>query len=313
MKSIISLPFQSILIVIATGVFLLSASGCVPSWHLQSVSVSGPLHEPALHLQRTTEQPGFRINPWQNVYTQRERLGNISGHTQVNAAGVYQVDSVVDAGGTHYYENPANTHQYQGQNFTWRLPSISGGASFDVDVSSNVSLFGGLGMSSVDNDPLWSAQAGLGYNFGTERIAGRFDAAVTWETIATQAEFVRTTDFFFSSQTEVQFFSSQNKRTRMGGYGSLTLQSTGKDFIFYTQLAFGTQAVTSFLMPSNSSGADDEYVRNLKFVSLTPGIAWSLGSYTRFVVGVRFTSDTEIRETSSPFIIAPLAQLELSF
>ncbi len=292
---------------------LVGTSGCVSSWHLQTVSVSGPLFEPTVHLQRTTEQPGFRISPWLTAYTQRQRLGQIAGHTNVNSAGIYQVDSVVDANGTRYYENPANTRPYEGQNFTWQLPTISGGASFDLDVSNNVALFGGLGMTSVDNDPLWSAHGGLGYGFGTDRIAGRFDLALTWETIKSRSEFVRTTEFLFSNQTSVEFYSSQSKRTRMGAYGALTLQSRGNDLIFYTQLAFGTQAIASLTIPSSVSGNDEDFVRNLKFVSLTPGIALSLGPYTRIVAGVRFTSDTEISQTSSPFVIAPIAQLELSF
>lgn len=295
-------------------ILLFAATGCIPSWHLQTVSVSGPLYQPAVHLNRTTNEPGFRIDPWLTVTTQSQRLGTIAGHTMVNATGQYQLDSVVDAQGIRYYQNPSDTNPYQGKNFVWRLPVVSGGASFDLDIAEEVALFGGLGITSVDNNPFWSAHAGLGYNFGTERIAGRIDGALTWETIATSAQFAMTTDVLFSNKTEVQFFTAENRRMRMGGYGALTLQSTGKDLVFYTQVSLGTQGIASFSNPGSTSSQDDnEYIRSLKFVSITPGVAWSVGQYTRVVAGIRFISDTEISQTDSPFLIVPLAQLEISF
>lgn len=290
-------------------------TGCATvTTNLQSVSVSGPLHQPAVHLKRTTDQPGFRISPWLTAFSERERLGSIPGHTKVNAAGLYQVDTVAGVDGPVYYENAANVKPYDGQNFTWRLPAVSGGINFDLDVGESASILLGLGMTSVNNVALWSAHAGISYSSGNERVVARLEGALTWETVASSAQFVRRIDFFFSDKTEVQFFSEENKLMRMGGYGALTLQSTGKNFVFYTQFALGTQAIASLSHPGSSSSTDgNDYVRTMKFISVTPGVAFTVGEDLRLITGIRFTGDTEISGTNTPFLIVPLAQLEISF
>lgn len=293
---------------------LVLCTGCVSvSTNLQTVSVTGPLHQPAVHLQRTTDELGLRISPWLTVFGERERQGRIPGHTMVNAAGVYQIDTVTSASGTEYYENSSNIYSYDGKNFTWQLPSISGGVGFDLDLTQSFSAILGLGVSSINNDAHWSAQAGLGYSFGNERIAGRFEGAFTWETIGSSAQFVRRIDYFMTNKTQVQFFTENNKRMRPGNYGALTLQSTGKSVTFYTQFAFGSQSIASLSPQSNSAGSSEDYVTSMKFITVTPGVAFSITENTRLVAGIRFMSNTEIDDTNSPFLIAPLVQIEMSF
>ncbi|HEY6952749.1 MAG TPA: hypothetical protein VI758_10100 [Bacteroidota bacterium] len=293
---------------------LVLGTGCATvSTNLQSVSVSGPLHQPGVHLQRTTDSLGLRVSPWLAIYGQSQREGRISGHTPVNAAGVYQVDTVTSANGTQYYENASNIYTYSGKNFTWQIPKISGGVGFDIDLTRSFSAIFGMGVSSVNNEANWSALAGIGFNFGNERFAGRLEGAFTWETIGSSAQFVRRIDYFYSNRTEVQFFTENNRRMRSGNYGALTLQSTGKTLTFYTQFAFGSQNIASLAPQNNTGSSDADFVRSMKFVTVTPGIAFTIADNTRIVTGIRFLSNTEIDETDSPFLVAPLVQLEMSF
>jgi hypothetical protein len=293
---------------------LLLIGGCASvTTNLQSVSLTGPLHQPAIHLNRTADDPGLRISPWLTAYAQPEWNSRISGHTMVNSAGVYQVDSTVSSSGTQYYENPSNQYYYKGQNFKWQLPGVSAGVGFDLDLTRSLSVILGLGMSTVEAGAFWSAQAGVGYSFGNERFAGRVEGVFTWETIGSVAQYVRRTHYFSSNRTEVEFFSVEDRRTRSGNYVALTLQSTDRDFAFFAQGAFGFQEVASLLLQSSSNTSDDDYIKKFGFVSLTPGVAYRVGANERLIAGVRFTSNTEIEEADNTFLIAPLVQLEISF
>jgi hypothetical protein len=293
---------------------LFFGTGCASvTTNLQSVSLTGPLHQPALHLNRTADDPGLRISPWLTAYTQRKWNGRISGHTMVNSAGVYQVDSTVTSSGATYYENPSNQYYYKGQNFTWQLPGVSGGVGIDLDLTRSLSVILGLGMSTIDAGTFWSTQAGLGYSFGNERFSGRVEGVFTWETIGSVAQYVRRTHYFSSNRTEVEFFSVEDRRTRSGDYLALTLESNDRDFAFFAQGAFGFQEVASLLLQSSSNTSDDDYIKKFGFVSLTPGVAYRVGANERLIAGIRFTSNTEIEEADNTFLIAPLVQLEISF
>lgn len=299
--------------------------GCSVSTNLQSVDVSGTLHQPAVHLKRPTSQTGFRMTPWFSVNTQQEQTGRFPGHTNVNRNGVYQVDTAFTSGGMEFTESGVNIYPFKGQNFSWRLPRINGGFDVDLDVSETVSLFGGIGLSGIDNEAYWSARAGMGFHFGSERIAARFDGGLTWETIASSAQYVRRMEPFLSSTTYVDFFSEDQRKMRFGYYGALLLQSRGEETVFFTQLAFGMQSIMTLTYPLGSFGSGaimhnggqlssgESDISKMKFVSITPGIAFKVTEDMRLVTGVRFTSDTEIEATNNMFLIVPLVQLEMSF
>jgi hypothetical protein len=306
-------------------VLAVATTGCSVSTNLQSVDVSGTLHQPAVHLQRPTSQPGFRMTPWLSVNTQQEQTGRFPGHTNVNRNGVYQVDTAFTSTGMEFTESGTNVYPFKGQNFSWRLPKLNGGLDFDLDVSETVSLFGGLGLSGIDNDAYWSARAGIGFHFGTERIAARFDGGLSWETITSSAYYVRRVEPLFSSTTYVDFFSEEQRKMRYGYYGALLLQSRGEETVFFTQLAFGMQSIMTLTYPLGSLGSGatmhngdrsssgESDISKMKFISITPGIAFKIAEEMRLVAGVRFTSDTEIEAPNSMFLIAPLIQLEMSF
>ena len=299
--------------------------GCSVSTNLQSVDVSGSLHQPAVHLQRPTVKPGFRITPWLSVNTQQEQTGRFPGHTNVNRNGVYQVDTTFISGEMEFTESSANVYPFKGQNFSWRLPRMNGGLDVDLDISETVSLFGGIGLSGIDNEAYWSARAGMGYQFGTERIAARFDGGLTWETIASSVHYVRRIEPLFSSTTYVDFFGEGQRTMRLGYYGALLLQSRGEETVFFAQMAFGMQSIMTLTFPSgslgsgttmhtgNGSSAGESDINKMKFISITPGIAFKLAEDMRLVTGVRFTSETEIEAPNTMFLIAPLIQLEMSF
>jgi hypothetical protein len=293
---------------------LLFGTGCASvTTNLQSVSLTGPLHQPTVHLARTTPDPGVRITPWLNGYTSQKWNGRISGHTMVNSAGVYQIDSTIGSNGTTYYENPSNQFYYKGKNFTWQLPGVSGGIGVDLDLIRSLSVILGLGMSTFNADDYWSAQAGVGYSFGNERFAGRIEGVFTWETIGAMAQYVRRTHYYSSDKTEVEFFSVEDTRMRSGNYIAMTFQSTDTDLAFYLQGAFGSQQVASLLRSTSSSSSEDEYIKKFGFVSLTPGVAIRVGENRRLIAGIRFTSNTEIEEADNTFLIVPTVQFELSF
>jgi hypothetical protein len=112
---------------------------------------------------------------------------------------------------------------------------------------------------------------------------------------------------------------------RLGYYGALLLQSRGEETVFFAQMAFGMQSIMTLTFPSgslgsgttmhpgNGSSAGESDINKMKFISITPGIAFKLAEDMRLVTGVRFTSKTEIEAPNTMFLIAPLIQLEMSF
>jgi len=296
--------------------------GCATvSTNLQTIDAVGTLHQPAVNLQRTTEEPGIRVSPWLSVNTMTERTGRFPGHTNVNKDGVYAVDTTVSGNEMELTESSSNTYTFKGQNFTWQMPRVNAGASFDIDLSERVALMLGVGVASINNEAFWSARTGLGFGFGTEKIQARCDLALTWETIDASASYVQRATTFLSNTTYVNFFSEEQRNMRMGYYGALTLQSTGDDLVYYAQFALGYTSLMKLTYPvgngssqnSQDASSDDNDPSKMKFISITPGIAFKVGEGIRLIAGLRMTSDTEIQATNSTFLFTPLCELEFSF
>jgi hypothetical protein len=307
-------PLQSLIGVPVVISMVLIVMGCAhTSTTLQSVTMSGTAHEPTIHLKRMTAENGFRLSPWLNVYSERERNGRFPGHTKVNGAGNYQLDTTFDVSGNQYFESKSNTFDFKGQNFKWTLPTVSGGMAFDLDIFDRVAIMAGLGLSIIQNETYWSGHAGMGYSFGDERIAGRIEGALTWETVSTTSQFVTRAEYFYSNKTQVWFYDQEERRMRMGGFGSLTIQSTGEEVVYYGQIAMGSQQIVSVNENRDHMSQDQADVSSLTFVSITPGLAFKIGENMRLVTGIRFISNSNLEGQNSPFLIVPLAQLDLSF
>ena len=130
----------------------ISFVGCGTSTlYVQSLDVRAPLHQPPLFTTPDSTTFEARVvthysqtgGPW--------RLpGRISNHTNVNARGIYEIDSVLNVGGYTYIERAGvNSHRYRGSNFTWSLPRSSLSLHLDMPISNNASLVLGLRNNGV--------------------------------------------------------------------------------------------------------------------------------------------------------------------
>ena len=138
-------------------IFLVSSIsfvGCGTSTlYVQSLDVRAPLHQPPLFTTPDSTTFEARVvthysqtgGPW--------RLpGRISNHTNVNARGIYEIDSVLNVGGYTYIERAGvNSHRYRGANFTWSLPRSSLSLHLDMPISNNASLVLGLSHSMIES------------------------------------------------------------------------------------------------------------------------------------------------------------------
>lgn len=307
------------------------ATGCAvikQSVFLQNVNVDSPVNQPPLHITNGQKSHSITFSPKVYINTFKNYSGIVTGHTNVNSSGLFQVDNVVNSDGTRSYkESSSNSYPYNGENFNWNLPDVSVGFQVDVAVSDHFAINGGINYAEANRKKLINGSVGIGFFSEKDGSAVRFDMGLLFQNTHYDVSSVVITYInpsFGSKQTEIAFYNDNGKSTSTDFYGSFTFNTANKNSLlnFYLNLSYFGQTVLdykpmnlnkdlypfSFVSEDNSQG--QVYT---SFLSLTPGLYTDISEWGRLSVGVGLLKEIKIDNSSKSLFINPVVQFDMLF
>jgi len=308
---------------------LFSLGSCAPvteSLYVQDVEVQGPINQPPVRITGKVT-PSFIVSPKFFINSNKKFNSSIDGHTSVNSAGVFQVDTVVNGNSITYKITPgANTYPFRGENLHWTIPDYMVGLDLDVAMSKKIALSGGFNLSSKDRTNLYGYRIGLGFFSASGNLAIRFDGGLIWQKYTYDAASVivrgENADIG-SSSAEVIFFRDRGKSTNLNHYLSLTLNTVYDNLPvnFLVNVGYSGQSLIDF----EPETPDHEYyiinpgyrVEDMRgeayaaFINVSPGFYVNLTEWSRLVFAVRFFFEVEF-ESGNPTFIIPMLQFDLT-
>ena len=300
--------------------------------HLQETSVSGPINQSPVHLTEETKTPFFTVSPRFSYKPSEQINASVSGHTPVNSAGYFQVDTVFHNEGSISFKRTqgANIYEYQGQNLTWDIASITAGIDFDARITKSFAAFAGINYSSSNSKNVWGGTAGLAILMTTSKIGLRLDAGLHIQQIAYDAY---TVEIIQTANTEyVIFYHDLGKSTHWDPFINFTINTVSPNaFInFFLNVGYSQQTLVGF----TPKDKDETYYGDYKFfyyegyreiiedlrgeaiasyINLTPGIYFRVGKSSRILVGVKFFFDNGLDNTTASSLILPMLQADFMF
>lgn len=218
-----------------------------------------------------------------------------------------------------------NRYSPSGPNLHWNVPSSAFGVDFDYTVSRGVALTFGANWAPGDNESFWGGNAGLGFLFGGEAVAGRLDGGIRVQSLSYHAPsvVVTTTQSFWdqSITTSELTFDDAGRSTPVDFFGALTLnsKSAGEGAKFFVQLSLSRQSLADF-HPSHEvfvdpfldtyTYIDERATSRATILAATPGIWFDLSPSSRLMVGVRVAKEVEIEGMSPDVLLLPLLQFD---
>jgi len=330
MKSIfrLSATYSSLALVF----LVVSACTTVQTLYLQEAEVTGPINQSPIHLTDNSEAPSVTISPRFSFNTQNELRGSLTGHSPVNADGIFQVDtSFFDDGTVKYTETPgANVHQFDGENLTWSQSTFTADIDFDFALSKSFALFAGVNYSSQKSGGIWGGSAGLGVFGGGDNVAFRIDAGVHIQSIkydaATIAD-VKTEIIFGGSDEYVVFYHDIDNSTHFDPFFNLTINSYNKEWLlnFFINAGYSFQTLFDFgpstpdkryynfllIFPAQTVITQDYRGEStVGFFNFTPGIYFNFGDNSRILLGARFYFETQHESSNPKTFILPMLQAD---
>jgi hypothetical protein len=291
-------------------VFMVGLTGCTTT-NLQNLAVEGPMFQPPLHLTKDSTRT-VQLHPWATMVTPDSRTGRIGGHTQVNSKGIYQVDTNKTTTPYSFTETPnANTYDFYGTNFSWKLPSALYGLDIDILLERNLAISFGGAHSSINGSPYWQAYGMLSSMARGDQSSFRFDFGIEWQNLAYTANFVRTTSSF-NNPNVVEFLQISRNETQQNYFISGTLNSSSStSFInLFCQAAAVRQTLYNISDATGTLAVLNNETKTHYLYSLTPGASVRLTASTSLLLGVRFVWDSGT-ETPATTTFQPLVQLDL--
>jgi hypothetical protein len=324
---------------LASFIFLVTSCGpsstTVTTLHLQDAVATGPINQPPIHLTESRETPAFTISPWFSYNSQKENNAYISGHTPVNANGIFQVDTVFHSNGTVSYHQAvdANIYEYEGKNLAWDIAPFSGGLNLDARLSKAFAIFLGFSYASTNNLETWGSSSGISFIVEKENLAFRFDAGLHVQAIAYDAHTVAIVQTYSSSGTYeyVLFYHDVGKESYWNPFLSLTFNTASKNQLinYFINAGYSFQTLIDF-EPQDFDNQyyywwtpfDDyhrEVVEDLRgsstagYLNFTPGVYFRLGESSRISAGVRFFIETQLEDATTTTFILPMLQADFMF
>ena len=283
------------------GIFVTGCSVSTTTPKLQTVDqYGGPTRNT---IKITKEEEAGDVNVRVNVSMNRDKTLNtvLDGHTLVNQAGLFEVEPM--DGESYFIERAGvNILDFQGETFRWHVPEIQTNFEVEVNLSSNVSLYGGTSFSSTGKYDLNSFNFGLGF-FREEGNWGiRFDVAGSVNQMTSEIEYVRIEDKEISGDEtrRVYFFSESDKQKFTNLNLGLTINTKNPDWIVngffnYTMghedfFDFTASPVTFYdwLRSSNSHFQYDE-----TYHSISLGVYKDISTLGKIIAGVGFNKYTD--------------------
>jgi hypothetical protein len=281
----------------------LSYSGCTvkDTIYLQDVSVSGPVSQPAVHINDGA------------------KAGDVCVSTRGSVGNERTVDGHVDG------SDGANRYATRYMNLSWNLPRSYFGADFDFTLSRGVALAIGIDYSTIHDKSFLGGNTGLGFLFHGEVVSGRFDVGIQLQNLdydsRTVVEHEVTALFSSSTSTDTIYFHDIGNSTLLDYYFSLTINSNRHDWPvnFLAQISLSKQSLTDY-RPSTQiiNGpfithiiVDTRAQSSATFLMMTPGIYINLGNSTRMLAGLRIAKEVELTAGTPDIILMPLLQFDI--
>ena len=331
---IIKISFSLILIYLSACVNTKTTT--VTTIHLQEATATGPINQSPVHLTEEAETPFFTVSPRFSYKTAEQINASMTGHTPVNSEGIFQVDTFYRNDGTiSFYRAPgANEYEYEGQNLTWDIASITAGLDFDARITKSFAAFAGINYSSTNNKNVWGGSAGVALLLATNKLGLRLDLGMHIQSIAYDAytvEIVQTTSSG-GTYEYVVFYHDLGRSTHWDPFVNLTFNTAfPKWFVnFFLNAGFSQQTLIGFTPEDKDvryyynygifgSDYDREVVEDLRgestasYINLTPGIFFRVGKSSRVLIGVRFFFDNGLDNATASSFILPILQADFMF
>ena len=297
---------------------------------MQDLQIHGPIAEPPIHLTEPSGGGEIRIMPRFFFSPYRSTEGRIDGHTNVNGAGVFEVDTIYqqDGGVAFHDSGNSNLFEFGGRNLMWGFPTATVGLDADIGISSGVALSLGGHYSNIENEGVWGYRVGMGIRQVKESVAWRLDFGWQWETLVYDATTVITERPESGGPSTVYFYQDEGKSTTGRFFAGITINSANPDWTVkpFMQAALTNQAIAEvqpgtpaeykwilppfFFVPLNQDVSDKRGEFLPTFVHVTPGVFLNLNDAVRLVAGVRFSFETQIRELTRSTLIKPVVEID---
>ena len=306
-------------------------SGCADiqqTIYLQNAEVNGPLNHPPIYI--SDSRNGITVSPWLSFNTKYQITGR-SNQSNVNAKGVYQVDTIREGGQIYFGKSSANIYESTDNNVKWYIPKVKAGVDIDLPISRAVSIFGSFNYTSQNLYQITGGTFGFGFYSVKEKGAIRFNFGCTIQQYQYDATtiVVSTIDPLFGKEyTRVDFFHDIDKKSNLNFFGNFTYNtvSTEMPINFFFSLAFFSQTLLNiepenpnrdyypFGITATNSDTRGE-ISTINF-SFSPGVYINITPCMRLVFGVNIVKDlgnftNTTGSIASGLLLMPLAKIDL--
>jgi hypothetical protein len=308
-------------------------SGCADiqqTIYLQNAEINGPLNHPPIYI--SDNRNTITVSPWLSFNTKDQITGR-SNHSNVNANGIYQVDTIRDGGQIYYGKSNANIYTYTENNVKWNIPEVKAGVDMDLPLSKSISIFGSFNYTSKNLYQITGGSFGFGFYSVKNNDAIRFNIGCTVQQYQYDATtvVVSTIDPVFGKEyTRVDFFHDIDKKSNLNFFGNLTYNTVSADLPinFFFSLAFFSQTLLN-IEPENpnrdyyplgftTTSSDTRGEISTAYFSFSPGVYINITPSMRFVLGVNIVKDlgdftNATNSFTSGLLFMPLAKIDLMF
>jgi len=250
------------------------------------------------------------------------------GHSPVNAAGIYQLDTVRNGNDVVFKETSgANVYKFGGKNFRWTPSRVMAGFDLQYFPSDRSALTLGIDYASGASRAAWGGHLGFGLIRMGERSALRLDGGIQWRKVDVSALTAVRTDvysIFGNSTDNVMLYYDEIEQTNLDFYGGITWNAVNDDRIanLFLSLFISRQTLmdiqprsAALMFPLYTTIAVNDARADITStnVILTPGVIITLDEDQRLIIGARMTNCWvgESEEVVSRW--APFIQLEAVF
>jgi hypothetical protein len=299
--------------------------------YLQNAKINAPVSQLPVFLTTSDSSSIFVVRPRIFIGNNNTYSSRVSGHSNVNFNGEFQVDTIMQDGRYSYIESPgANRYTFKGENYELNTTSLNIGFDADISISKSFIISGGLNFSNINQTTLRNWRGGIGLRNYSRPYGLRFDAGVSWQEVQYDVQSIIIREKTSSQYNEVFFLRDQGKQNNQGFYFNLNLTHDDPDALLggFVNLGYIQQIILnvepleydrSFYDNSINFDYTREYFQtNLVqeittgFLNASSGIFYNFYENIRLIIGLKYIteiSDNKIaKDQFSPFL-----QLHLAF
>ncbi len=301
--------------------------------YVQDAAVSAPAGTLPVHLAWDARPGTLTVTPSLSVGRKELLDGRVDGHTNVNARGIYAVDTVRAGDGSVALQPGNNPYAFTGSNLHWTPLPVVAGLSVDVPLSRSFAVSGGLTYAGeASNGGLWGGYLAMGLLSEGPVLGMRIETGVQMTPTAYDVNSIVETTYepaFSSSQyTRTRSYDDQDNGAPMGWFAGMTLNTRVPDWPVqpFVNLTLSKQQFFSFepSVPAplpfhlESSPSGDSHVKAAATVLLfSPGLALAVGPSQRILLGTRmaflpdWANGDALATPSTHAMVAPFIQIDV--